>query len=268
MYPPLGIVVETAQKIPPAILPNHDFSQQPQTPPSSENYEIEECTMTDTQLQRYELLNNENTIFLSSQLENYAFNAGKPIDPKAAPKENTLPIAKKRPLTDTSNCLPYKRRRCTETIKRDLNWKIMSIKTVIFKPLPNNVFHLELQLRNNFDTFHVQDQLSIKRMLHLSDREWEHVARILTALKGFRYDCSERPMAVQKSDLMSRIMNCFVRSIPLFVSSSIKFNDFMGHCIEVTEQQTLVNKNTESAIDPNILQKMRELKKNLCKKDD
>lgn len=222
--------------------------------------------MTDTQMQRYELLNNENTLFLSSQLEMYAFNAGKPIDPKAtssAHKENARHVAQKRLSTDTFSCQPYKRR-CIQTINRELNWKIMSIRTAIFKPLPNNAFHLELQLRNNFDTFSVHDQPSIKRMLHLSEKEWKHIVTVLTALKGFRYDFAERPTAAQKTDLMSRVMNCFVRSVPLFVSANIQFDDFMGHRLRVTEQQPLKNKCTDSAIDPDILKNMKEFKKKFC----
>lgn len=266
-YPPLEIV--TAQNIPPVVFPNYDFSQQPQTPPSDENYDIEECTMTDSQLQRYELLNNENTLFLSSQLENYAFNAGNRKDPKLAPapvqNEITRPMALKRLSMDAINFQPQKRRRSIETIKRELNWKVLDIKTITFKPLPNNIFHLELQLRNNFDTFYVQDQQSIKKMFHLSDKEWKHIVKVLSTLKGYRYDSFECMMSSRKSDVMTRIMDCFIRSVSLFVRSNIQFKDFMGHCLEVTEQKSLVNKSTDSAIESDILVKMAEFKKILSK---
>lgn len=269
LYPPLDIVVEAANKIPLTILPDHDFSQQPPSPPSNENYEIEECTMTDSQFQRYELLNNENTLFLSSQLEYYAFKAGNPINKSTSvQKENAQPMAQKRLPIDQLNYQPHKRQRCTENIIRELNWKIMNLRTIIFKPLSNKNFHLELQLRNNFDTFYVQDLPSIKRMLRLSDNEWKSVATVLTALNGFRYDFNIRRLASQNLDLMSRLMGCFVRSIPLCVRSNIQFKDFMGHCLEVNEQKPLVYKCTDSAIDPIILQKMRELKRNLDKKNE
>lgn len=221
--------------------------------------------MTDSQLERYELLNNENTIFLSSQLENYAFNAGKQIHPREVSvlNENQQAIAQKRSSSDVLDIGPIKRRRCAENIKREVHWKIISLKTLTFKPLSQNIFHLEFQLRNNFDTFYIKDQQSIKRMLHLSDKEWQHVIKIVTALYGYRYDVANLPIMPQKLDLLSRIMNCFVRSIPLFVRSSIQFNDFMGHCLEVTEQQPLKNKCVDSAIDSNILKKMIEFKKKL-----
>lgn len=255
---PLEIVVEAA---PDFVFPNYDFSQHEHiSPPTDENYDIEECTMTDSQQQRYDLLNNENTLFLSSQLENYAFNAGKPIDtsPTSVQNENTRPMTQKRPSTNVLDCQPFKRKRSNEAINRELNWKVMDIKTVTFKPMPNNIFHMELQLRNNFDTFYIHNQKSIKRILHLSDNEWKNVAKILTALKGYRYD-----LALKDTDLMSRVMNCFMQSVPLFVRSNIELEDFMGHCVEVTEQRPLINQCTDSAIEPNILKKMAELKKNL-----
>lgn len=179
IYQPLDIVVDAARNVSPIVLPNHDFSQQPDTP--EENYEIEECTMTDSQLQRYELLNNENTLFLSSQLENYQFNAGKQVDLRAVSvfQENQRPIAHKRSSPEMLDIQPPKRRRYAENIKREVHWKIISLKTLKFKPLPQNIFHLEFQLRNSFDTFHIKDQQSIKLLLHLSDNEWKHLIRIV-----------------------------------------------------------------------------------------
>ncbi len=267
IYPQLDIVVEAAQKIPPVELPDYDYSQQPEP---FENYDIEEFTMTDSQHQRYELLNNENTMFLSSQLENYDLDTDKMLDPKSAvvPMGHTKPMfTLKRLSQNVINSQPNKRRRCSEAVKRELNWKVMDIRSVTFKPSIRNLFHLELQLRNNFDTFNVQDQQSIKRLLHLNDNEWNHVVKILTALNGYRYDASKTAIASRKMDLPSRVMDCFVQSIPLFVRSNIQFKDFMGHCLEVSEQQPIVHKCVDAAIDPAILKKMKEVKENLHKKN-
>lgn len=86
--------------------------------------------------------------------------------------------------------------------------------------------------------------------------------------ESYRYDFSNLSTMPQKLDLPSRIMDCFVRSIPLFVRSSIQFHDFMGHCLEVTEQQPLKKKCVDSAIDSKILNRMIEFKKKLDNKID
>ncbi|KAJ6639711.1 Ankyrin repeat and KH domain-containing protein mask, partial [Pseudolycoriella hygida] len=221
-YQPLDIAVETANKIPPSILPGHDFSQQPQTPP--DHYVIEECTMS-------------------------------------KPNNINPPVAQKRLSIDALNLHEKKRRRLTETIKRELNWKIMDVRMLAFKPVSINIFNMELKLRNNFDTFYIQDQHSMKRILHLRDNEWKSVCTLLSALNGFTFDCSKSSVASTNSNLISRCLDCFVRSVPLFVRSNINLKDFMGHCLEVTEPQPLVNKNTEFAIDSKILKKMEEFKK-------
>ncbi|KAG4078718.1 hypothetical protein HA402_015308 [Bradysia odoriphaga] len=140
----------------------------------------------------------------------------------------------------------------------------MDIRTIAFKPLGKYTFHLEFQLRSNYDSFHVQDEPSIKRILHLSSNEWKHIVRILSALpNGYRYDSSV--IAARTSDLPSRVMHCFVQSIPIFVRSNIQFKDFMGHCLEVSEQQPLRNECVDAAVDPSILRKMGELKRQLDK---
>lgn len=258
----MDIVVEAVQNAPYVEL--HAFSQQHLTPPSNENYQIEECTMTESMHQRYALLNDENSIFMSSQLEHYAFDTGKTIDPKSTimhtdRTSQLLPL--KRLSQDVLNVEPPKRRRCHETIKRELHWKIMDIRSITFKPLSNLSFHLELQLRNNYDTFHIQDQSSIKRILHLSNNECKHIAKIVTALNGHRYDSAATAIAARTLDLPSRLMDCFVQSVPIFVRSNIQFKDFMGHCLEVSEQQPLRNECVDGAFDPNVLRKMEELKK-------
>ncbi|KAG4080298.1 hypothetical protein HA402_010790 [Bradysia odoriphaga] len=137
----------------------------------------------------------------------------------------------------------------------------MDIRTIALKPLGNYTFHLEFQLCNS--AFHVQEEPTIKQNLNLSNNEWQHIVTILSALpNGYRYDSSA--IAARTSDLPSRVMHCFVQSIPLFVRSNIQFKNFMVHCLEMSEQQPLRN-DVDAAVDPRILGKMKELKRQLDK---
>lgn len=257
----------------PAVLPNYDFSQQPDSP--MENYDIEECTMTDSQIQRYDLLNKENTIFLSSQLENYEFNTGNPISPRVPQStiipSTSKPFALKRP-SPILHFYPNKRRKIADDqhcsaeknpVIRELHWKLFNLKKAIFTPLSPNAYNLELQLRNNFDVFYLNDQQSIKRLLNLNEVEWKDIVNVLKTLNGYVFDVAGAPTVQPQSDVLHRIMHSFMRSIPSFVQSRIQFQDFMGHVIEVTEQPPLKIKCTDSSIDPEILERMKEFKKEL-----
>lgn len=222
--------------------------------------------MTDSQYQRYELLNNENTMFLSSQLEQYAFNPGKSADPKmtVSPFERTTqpqPKTLKRLSQNAITSQPCKRKRSPETMPRQLNWKIMNLKSIKIKPLANYNFHLEFQMRSNYDIFHLQDQLSIKRFLQLNDVQWSGLVKVLTALNGYKYDAFTTSAAVRKLDLLSKLMHYFVQSTQLSIRLPPQFTDFMGHCLEVIEQQPLKPKSVDAAIDPKIRRKIEEMKK-------
>lgn len=249
-YSPLEIVRESG--------PLQAFSQERVPILSDEDFRMEQSTMTDSQYQRYEMLNNENSIFLSSQLEQLAFNPGQTADPKATQRQ---PTPTKRSASNASiPSEPCKRRRWSETMP--LNWKIMSLKSIKFKPLSNGNFHLEFQMRNNYDTFHLQDPLSIKRFLQLNDLQWNDLVNVLTAVNGYEYNAlTTSATTVRKLDLLSKLLHYFVQSAQLAIRSPPEFADYMGHCVEVAEQQLLKPKCVDVAIDPNIRKKMEEIKK-------
>lgn len=180
-----------------------------------------------------------------------------------SPLSKGAPLALKRLSQDALNRPENKRKRPNEIVQRELNWKIMDIRSITFKPLGNYTFHLEMQLRNDYDTFHIRDHSSIKRILHLSNNEWKQVAKVLTTLNGYRYDSAAAVTTTRAADLLSSVMDCFVQSVPIFVRSSIQFQNFMGNILEVSEQQPLQNVCVDAAIDPNILKKMGELKRQL-----